>query len=254
MLWDLTQGMHGGRWREDAHRGTMSFSQPCRGCSRELDAHLAGKALPAVLQTAQPLSADPCKTSATTLSPHMLQERMQITPFPCCFSSLENRPLSHDSLEHYVLLHNNITAFKTFKGLQLARSLMYLALLLMLYGYDIKITFPTCRFTVSARSSLSSQSRLEQDFYCCCTAGGDSMGRLRESPCCSSSVRDPSAPAPGSPEGRSGIQRQVRFTQKPVQVDGHGEPGVQGAPAPGQSQRRHRQSDTTCSITLGVAS
>lgn len=32
-----------------------------------------------------------------------------------------------------MLLYSNITAFKTFKGLQLARSLVCLALLLMLY-------------------------------------------------------------------------------------------------------------------------
>lgn len=62
----------------------------------------------------------------------LLQEGMQITVF-CWFSSLESRPLSHDSSERYMLLHSNTTAFKTLKGLQLAGSLMHLALLLMLY-------------------------------------------------------------------------------------------------------------------------
>lgn len=61
-----------------------------------------------------------------------VQERTQITRV-CCFSSPENRPLSADSWERSVLLHSNVTGEETFKGLQLARSRLFLALLLMRY-------------------------------------------------------------------------------------------------------------------------
>lgn len=72
-------------------------------------------------------------SSPHTPQRHCCRKGCRLRFFFCCFSSLENRPLSHDSLEHYMLLYSNITAFKTFKGLQLARSLVCLALLLMLY-------------------------------------------------------------------------------------------------------------------------
>lgn len=55
---------------------------------------LLGRGLPAALRTAEPLSADPRKTSATTLQPPhatatLPQERMQITPFFVVFLVLK---------------------------------------------------------------------------------------------------------------------------------------------------------------------
>lgn len=66
----------------------LPWLQPGDECS------LLGRGLPAALRTAEPLRADPRKTSATTLQPPhatatLPQERMQITPFFVVFLVLK---------------------------------------------------------------------------------------------------------------------------------------------------------------------
>lgn len=106
------------------------LSQGCLGCSWMLT---LGRGLSSKTPSALTLTRQALPHSSPPRHSKAVQERTQITRV-CCFSSLENRPLSADSWERSVLLHSTVTAEETFKGLQLARSWLFLALLLMPYG------------------------------------------------------------------------------------------------------------------------